>query len=140
MRISCAEIPVHGCGVMSFDKPEIHVKSVSRINTDQYLLEISELQGNYIQNEEIRFDVHEKGFDIRCFSIYAEIYDSSGNKMLEQSKVMECVPGLGKSNFDNVIPFSGIRIDKASEYRLVVQSRGYEITRMFSVIDQNLVR
>ena len=127
-------------GKVIFEKPSSNVKLVTRVNTDQYLLEILNLQGNYVSNKEIRFDVHEKGFDIRCFSVYAEIYDSSGNKNWEQPKVMECAPGLIKSNFDNVIPFSGIKIDKAGEYRLVVQSRGYEIARTFSIIDQNLVR
>lgn len=115
-------------------------KLAQRIKTDQYLLEISNLQGNYVQNEEISFDVHEKGFDIRCFSVYAEIYDSSGNRIWEQSSVVECPPGLGKSNFDYKVPFSGIKIDKPGKYTLVVQSRGHEISRTFSILDENLVR
>lgn len=117
-----------------------NVESVQRVKTDQYILEILNLQANYLQNGEILFFVHEKGFDIRCFSVYAEIYNSSGNKIWEQPAVEECPPGLGKSDFDHKIPFSGIKIDKAGEYRLVIQSRGYEITRTFSVLDQNLVR
>jgi hypothetical protein len=124
----------------STKKSPIDIAAVQRINTDNYLLEILNLQGNYIQNEEIQFVVHEKGFDIRCFSIFAEIFDSSGNKVWEQPQVVECPPGLGKSNFDNMIPLSGLKIDDVGEYRLVVQTRGYEITRTFSVIDQNLVR
>lgn len=58
------------------EKESTDVGSVQRIKTDQYLLEILNLQGNYVQNEEILFFVHEKGFGIRCFSVYAAIYDS----------------------------------------------------------------
>lgn len=115
-------------------------KIPQRIKTDQYLLEISNLQGNYVQNEEISFDVHEKGFDVRCFSVYAEIYDSLENRIWDQSSVVECPPDLGKSNFDNMIPFSGITIDRPGKYTLVIQSRGYEISRTFSILDANLVR
>ena len=105
----------------------------SNYTNEAYLLEILGLKENYDVDEIISFTVHEKGFDIRCFSVYAEIYDSIGNKIWEEPQVEECPPGLGKSGFDHQIPFSGTKIDKAGEYQLVVQSRGKEITRTFSV-------
>lgn len=105
-----------------------------------YVLEILDLQGNYMPNKEIQFFVHEKGFDVRCFSVYAEIYDSSGNKIWENGQVSTCPPGLGKSSFDNKIPLPEIKIGKSGEYQLVVESRGHEIVRSFSVLDPNQVR
>lgn len=105
----------------------------SNYTSEAYLLEILDLEENYELDEIISFTVHEKGFDLRCFSVYAEIYDSIGNKIWEEPQVEECPPGLGKSSFDHKIPFSGTKIDKAGKYQLVVQSGGKEITRVFSV-------
>lgn len=98
-----------------------------------HILEILEMKENYNVNDMISFLVHEKGFDIRCFSVYAKIYDSSGNKIWEKSQIEECAPGLTKSSFDYEIPFSGIKIDIPGKYQLVVQSREKETMRIFSM-------
>lgn len=105
-----------------------------REDENKYFIEILDLQQNYTVNEPISFIVHEKGFDVRCFSVYAKILDSFGNKIWERSQAMECPPGLGKSNFDNLVPFEA-RINKSGSYDLFVESRGWELKRQFSVSD-----
>lgn len=113
----------------------------SKNNDDsQYLLDILDLKENYNVGEEIWFTIHEKGFDVRCFAFFVEIHNSTSNKIWEDATISECPPGLGKSNFENKILFSGIKIDKSGKYLLTVESREKKITRTFSVLDGNLIR
>ena len=112
----------------------------SKNDDGSHTLEVVDLQGNYVPGEGIQFYVHEKGFGIRCFSAYAEIYDSSGNKIWEQPEVEECPPNIGKSDFEQKIQFPEIKIEKSGEYQLIIHSRGDEIVRSFSILDPNLVR
>lgn len=120
--------------------PTLNATKPSRIDTNQYLLEVLDLQSNYIQDREIQFIVHEKGFDVTCPSVFVEIYNSSTNRMWSMPVMYGCPHGSFESEFDIKVPFSGIKIDKVGEYQLMVHSDGYEIRRAFSVIDQNHVR
>ncbi|HET8719566.1 MAG TPA: hypothetical protein VFM64_01050, partial [Candidatus Nitrosotenuis sp.] len=121
----CDPGPVSGDGYCYKDGMKILISN--------YLLEILNLKENYAVNEGISFSVHEKVYDTSCFSIYAGIFNSSGNKIWEESQMVDCLPEHGKYNFDTTIPFSGIKIDRAGDYKLVIQSRMPEITRTFSI-------
>lgn len=135
--ISLVIIGIIVFGLIVYDHQTQNTDSINKNESIPYVLDILDLKENYNVGEEIWFSAYEKGFAVRCFAFFAEIHNSTSNKIWEDATISECAPGIGKSHFENNYVFSGIKIDKPGKYLLTVESREKKITREFSVSNYN---